>query len=309
MPKTTQEHIGTVFSFLALDKNEVFSESSTKKRLLIPFAQTKISDFNIMIIGSRPSSGRTLFLNELLIANVLLFPSDFMLDTPEPSRLLACFLTENPANYFNKFIPGILGVNQESLLCNRHFRDLAEFKLSIIELDATLSRRPLFLEFSLPSAINEFITAIEKDIETCNPDFIFIDGIEALAQPENREYENHGTRNIDLWLDACLQLSKKHSISFIITRLLNPQYDRSFDLYQPVFSDFNSSSIDSSCDIVVSMVRPCLNGVSHEFDKLSNDRAVHFSVHRDRTGKLSGKYKCEIESEILRIVFPKKNYI
>jgi hypothetical protein len=309
MPITTQEHIGTVFNFLALDKNEVFSESSTKKRLLIPFAQTRITAFNTMIIGSRPSSGRTLFLNELLIANALIYPSGFIIDSPEPSRLLAYFLTENPANYFNKFIPGIIGVNLESLSCNRHFRDSSEFKRSIIDLDATLSKRPLFLEFSLPSAIDEFITAIEKDIETCNPDFIFIDGIEALAQPENREYENHGTRNIDLWLDACLQLSKKHSIPFIITRLLNPQYDRSFDLYQPVFSDFNSSTIDSSCDIVVSMVRPCLNGVNPEYDRLSGDRAVHFFVHRDRTGNLSGKYKCEIEIEIPRMVFPKKDYI
>ena len=309
MPKTTQEHIGTLINFLSLGRKEVFSETPTKNGLLIPFAQTNVTYFNIMIIGSRPSSGRTLFLNELLIANTIFRATDNRFDVPEPCRTLTYFLTENPVNYFNKFIPGILDINQETLLWNSHFRESAEFQRDIIDLEATLSRHPLFLDFSLPSAIDEFVKAIESDIEACHPDFIFIDGIEALAQPENREYENHGTRNIDLWLDACLQLSSKHSISFIITRLLNPQYDRSFDLYQPVFSDFNSSSIDSSCDIVVSMVRPCLNGVNPEFDKLSNDRGIHFFVHRDRTGKLSGKYKCEIESEIPRIVFPKKNCI
>ncbi len=307
MSKTIKEHIGTLINFLKLDNEENFPESSAKKGLLIPFAQTRITDFNLMIIGSRPSSGRTLFLNELMIANTIFRSSDFSYDAPEPSRSLAYFLTENPANYLNKLIPAILDINQETLLWNSHFRDSAEFKHYISVLDATLSRRPLFLEFNLPPALDEFVTAIESDIETCNPAFIFIDGIEALAQPENREYENHGTRNIDLWLDACLQLSTKHSIPFVITRLLNPQYDRSFDLYQPVFSDFNSSTIDSSCDIVISMVRPCLNGVSLEYDKLSNDRAVHFFVHRDRTGKLSGKYKCEIESEIPRMIFPSKN--
>ena len=61
MLKTINEHIGKVFNFLNLDKDEVFSESAAKNGLLIPFAQTRVSGFNMMIIGSRPSNGRILF--------------------------------------------------------------------------------------------------------------------------------------------------------------------------------------------------------------------------------------------------------
>ena len=306
MPKSAIEHIGKVFSFLNLDKNDDFSESSTKNGLLIPFAQTRVSNFNMMIIGSRPSNGRTLFLNELLIANTIFRFTENRFETPEPQRSLAYFLTENPVNYFNKLIPGILGINQETLRWNKYFRESADFHLKILELDSLLPRRPLFIEFRLPNGVDEFKTAIESDIKFCNPDFIFIDGLETLALPEKSEFDNHGTRNIDTWLDACLELNAKHSIPFIVTRLLTPQNDRSFDLFQPVFSDFNSSSIDSACDIVVSMVRPALCGTDESF-KGNNEKTVQFLVHRDRTGTLSGDYKCEIESEIPKMVFPEKN--
>jgi hypothetical protein len=307
MPKSTREHIGKVFSFLKLDKNEDFSDSSNKKSLLIPFAQSRISGFNIMIIGSRPSNGRTLFLNELLIANTIFRSTGNSFESPEPCRSLAYFLTENPVNYFNKLIPGILGINQETLRWNSRFRESTEFQSNILDLDATLPRRPLFLEFSLPAGIDKFRTAIESDIKSCNPDFIFIDGLEVLAQPEKLEYDYHGTRNIDVWLDACLELNRKRSIPFVITRLLNPQNDRAFDLFQPVFSDFNSSTIDSACDIVVSMLRPALYGIQDESDRNNQEKTVQFLVQRDRTGMISGKYKCEIESEIPRMVFPEKN--
>ena len=309
MPKSTSEHIGKVFSFLNLDKNEDFSESSNKKSLLIPFAQTRVTGFNIMIIGSRPSNGRTLFINELLIANTIFRLTENRFETLEPCRSLAYILTENPVNYFNNLIPGILGINQETLRWNKHFRESVEFRSSIHDLDFVFPRRQLFLEFSLPAGLEEFRAAIESDIKASNPDFIFIDGLEILAQPEKREYELHGARNIDAWLDACLELNAKHSIPFVITRLLNPQYDRSFDLFQPVFSDFNSSAIDSACDIVVSMVRPALCGIQDESDRNNQKNTVRFLVHRDRTGTLSGKYQCEIDVEVPRIVFPEKDYI
>jgi hypothetical protein len=248
-----------------------------------------------------------LFLNELLIANTIFRSTENRFENPEPCRSLAYFLTENPVSYFNKLIPGILGINQETLRWNKFFRESAEFRSSIHDLDIVLPLRPLFLEFSLPAGLEEFRAAIESDIKASNPDFIFIDGLEILAQPEKREYELHGTRNIDVWLDACLELNRKHSIPFVITRLLNPQNDRSFEIFQTVFSDFNSSTIDSACDIVVSIARPALYGIQDESDRNSQEKTVQFLVHRDRTGTLSGEYRCEVESEIPRMVFPEKN--
>ena len=309
MSKSAAEYIGNIASFLQLDKNEELSEPPVKINLSIPFAQTGVSDFNLMIIGSRPSSGRTLFLNELLIANTIFRNQSDTYSIQHPRRSLAYFLTEKRGNYFNKLISGVLGINQAILKWNDHFRSSDELRSKIITLDTDLRLSPLFFEFFLPSGINEFITAIESDITTYQPDFIFIDGLEVLAQPEKREYDLHGTRNIDSWLDACLELNRKHTIPFVITRLLNPQNDRSFDLVQPVFSDFNSSSVDSSCDIVLSMIRPALYGIHDDIDKFKIDKTLLFLIHRDRTGTLSGKYQCEIDIEIPRIVFPKKNYI
>jgi hypothetical protein len=307
MSKSVTEYIGTMISFLNLDKKEEHSELPVKSNLLIPFAQTSVSDFNMMIIGSRPSSGRTLFINEMLIANTFFRNKSDSYSIQQPSRSLAYFLTEKPDNYFNKLISGVLGINKATLKWNDHFRSSDVLRSEIIALDTQLRLHPLFLEFFLPYVLNEFIAAIESDISTCHPDYIFIDGLEILAQPETREYDLHGTRNIDVWLDACLELNRKHSIPFVITRLLNPQNDRSFDLFQPVFSDFNSSSIDSSCDIVISIVRPELYGIYNESDRFKNEKTLQFLVHRDRTGSLSGIYHCEIDSEIPRIVFPIKN--
>lgn len=309
MSKSAAEYVGNVFSFLNLDKNEELSESPINNSLLIPFVQCCVSDFNLMIIGSRPSSGRTLFINELLIANTLFRNQSNSYSILQPRRSLAYFLTENPGNYFNKLISGVLNINQATLKWNDHFRSSDELRSNIIALDTELRLRPLFFDFFLPSGLNEFIAAIESDINTCHPDFIFIDGLEVLAQPEQREYDLHETRNIDIWLDACLELNRKHSIPFVITRLLNPQNDRSFDLFQPVFSDFNSSSIDSSCDIVLSMVRPSLYGINDESDKFKNEKSLQILVHRDRSGSLSGKFQCEIVSEIPRMIFPEKIYI
>ena len=309
MSKSATEYIGYVTSFLNLDKKVELSKSPVKTSLLIPFTQTCVSDFNLMIIGSRPSSGRTLFLNELLIANTIFRNQSDTYSIQHPRRSLAYFLTEKPGNYFNKLISGVLGTNQATLKWSDHFRSSDELRSKIITLDTELRLRPLFFEFFLPSGINEFIAAIESDINTCQPDFIFIDGIEALAQPEKREYDLHGTRNIDSWLDACLELNRKHSIPFVITRLLNPQNDRSFELFQPVFSDFNSSTIDSSSDIVLSLVRPALYVMYDESDRFKDEKTLQFLVHRDRTGTLSGIYRCTIDIEIPKMVFPGKNYI
>lgn len=309
MSKSAAEYIGNINSFLKLAKNEKLSEPPAKISLFVPFAQASISDFNMMIIGSRPSSGRTLFINELLIANTIFRKQSDTFSIQHPRRSLAYFLTENPENYFNKLISGILGINQAMLTLNDHFRSSDELRSNIIALDTDFRIRPLFFEFSLPSDINEFIAAIESDINTCHPDYIFIDGLEALAQPEKREYDLHGTRNIDVWLDACLELNRKHSIPFVITRLLNPQNDRSFDLFQPVFSDFNSSTIDSSCDIVISMVRPSLYGIHDKSDSCKYEKNLQFLGHRDRTGVLSNKYQCEINTEIPQIIFPNKSIL
>jgi len=307
MPKSSTGYIGTVFNFLNLDKKEDLSKLPNKDSLFIPFTQSYVSDFNLMIIGSRPSSGRTLFINELLIANTFFRNKFDSYSVQQPRPSLAYILTENPGNYFNKLISGVLNINQATLNWNDHFRSSDELRSNIIALVTELRFCPLFFEFFLPSGINEFISAIESDINICHPDFIFIDGLEALAQPEKREYDLHGTRNIESWLDACLVLNRKQSIPFVITRLLNPQNDRSFDLFQPVFSDFNSSSIDSSCDIVISIVRPVLYGIHDESNGCKNEKTLKFLIHRDRTGSLSGIYHCEIDSEIPRIVFPIKN--
>lgn len=303
MPKTIIEHIGNLSGFLNRENLENFSKSDTTKSLLIPIAKTRVKGFDVMIIGSRPCNGRTLFLNELLIANTVSRSTDSRLESTKPLRSLAYFLTEKLGNYFDKLISGFLNVKQENLRRNNHFHDTLEFDIN--ELKYILTPCPLYLEFILPSGLQEFTAAIETDIKSCNPDFIFIDGLEYLAKPEHREYDSHSTRNIDPWLDACLELSQRYSIPFIITRLLNPQYDRSFDLFQPVFSDFNSSTIDSACDIVISMVRPTLNGIDDKPDWLKNDKALQFMIHRDRTGTLSGKYQCEIDLGIPKIVFPK----
>jgi len=147
MSKSVTEYIGTMISFLNLDKKEEHSELPVKSNLLIPFAQTSVSDFNMMIIGSRPSSGRTLFINEMLIDNTFFRNKSDTYNVQQPRRSLAYFLTENPGNYFNKLISGVLNINQATLKWNDHFRSSDELRSNIIAIDTELRLRPLFFDF------------------------------------------------------------------------------------------------------------------------------------------------------------------
>ena len=307
MPKSAIDHIGSVYKYLKIDQEECLQESLKQNGLFIPFANAIVSDFNLMIIGSRPTNGRTLFTNELLISNTILNDRTCMQFGRQRKRTLAYFLTEKPANYFNKLITGILGVPRKRLMqmMTNPKQDIVSAEVHQLDFDFHLY--PLFLEFNLPKGISEFVSKIESDIKECNPDYIFIDGLEILAQPEKRESEFNGTREIEGWLDACLEINKKHAIPFVVTRLLNPRNEALYDIFPTVLGDFNSSMIESACDIVISMARPSYYGMFDEQNNNKQDKTVQFIIHRDRSGTLTDKYQSEIDFEIPKLIFPKNN--
>ena len=307
MPNSVIDHIGSVYKFLNIDQDAELQDSLERNELFIPFANTSVADFNLMIIGSRPTNGRTLFMNELIIANTLLNERSLASDRKR-KRILAYFLTEQPVNYFNKLITGKLSIPGSRLrqMMTNPKSDIVAAE--VFQLDFDLHLYPLFVEFNLPRDIKEFTSRIESDIEACHPDFIFIDGLETLGIPEIKKESDYyrGVREIDIWLDACLEINRKHLIPFVITRLLIPFSEIMWDLHNPVLGDFNSGMIDSDCDMVIFMARPSYFGQYDEQNPQGQDKSIQFHILRDRSGTLSGKYQCEIDYEIPRMIFPKE---
>ncbi|MFZ4706185.1 MAG: DnaB-like helicase C-terminal domain-containing protein [Bacteroidales bacterium] len=305
MVKSIEELSGNLYSLFDLDRNNDESGLQKHEPLFIPFANESVSKFNIMIIGSRPSNGRTLLINEILIANSIIRPQTIFRRENEQTRSLAYFLTEQPKNYLKKLITGILETNRKDMLNNILDRMPDEQRFYLNRLTCHLMKCPLFIGSNLPSDLNDFRESIESDIEKCKPGFIFLDGLEHLAPFERNDFEDGGASNIDPFLRICVEISERHSIPFIISRLLTPRNDRAFDMFRPTFADFNSCTIDSDCDIVFSVVRTAYYNYYNEPEPI-NDTTVQFIIHRDRTGTLSGKYQSDIDCEVPRMIFPEK---
>ena len=209
---------------------------------------------NLIVIGARPSMGKTSFLSST-IRNIAV---DF-------NRKVLLFSLEMSTNQFiNKMISSETGFPVEKL--RRGNLEPYEWEQLNVKINPLLSA-PIFIEDSPSLTIDEIINKAEKNITENFVEIIFIDYIQLIGlvkpQRQNREEE------LSIVTKKLKHLSKKHQIPVIITSQLNRSLETRGGSKRPLLFDFrDSGAIEDDSDIVMFLYRPEYYGITEWDDDL-----------------------------------------
>ncbi len=227
----------------------------------------------LVVVGSRPTEGKTQLLINLAINISMNFPS--------------LFYSYDLSHYFisSRFVSTLTGISmQEILKRNLNTEQKAILHAKIKEL----SQQPLLIHSGNNTSINAFKLMSLKFIKENGVKVIFIDFYQCLS---SSKYRRHREQEISHVSRELKKFAKENMVLIIASSQLNRAAEARKDSKVPQLTDLRESgSIEQDADKVIFIHRPEYLGFNDD-DKDGNDiRETDLHIAKNRNG-VTGKIR------------------
>jgi replicative DNA helicase len=239
----------------------------------------------LIVIGGRPSMGKTQFLINLSLN----------ISSETPLLYFTHELCE--ASLTNRFLSSISGIANKKI----NERDLSENELYTLAYKGSkLSKQKIFINDSCRNSISSLRAHCEKHIRENGVKVIVVDYLQLMT---HGKYRNHRDVEIGILCKEMKSIAKDYDVCVVVASQLSRAVDSrvGWNSKQPLLSDLaESGSIEQDADKVIFLYRPEYYKITEDANGNSVLGLIDIIVAKNRTGSV-GRITLEIDIEFTNI--------
>ncbi|MGL2986423.1 DnaB-like helicase C-terminal domain-containing protein [Flavobacterium sp. RSSA_27] len=227
----------------------------------------------LVVIGGRPSMGKTQFIAQLALQISVSHPVLFF-SFDESEYAMTC-----------RFVSSLYGIATNQLITNE-MSD--ETRKKLLRVDEEMQKYQLFLNDDYSCSLAAFQNYCQTQIKEQGIKIIMIDNLQKVS---NNNLSNYKEKEIGNWVRALKKMAHEQQVCVIITSQLSRAVEGRPGFKIPQLSDLSDSgSIEQEADKVLLMYRPEFYKIDENEDFIFTAGLVEMILAKNKNGDLAKTY-------------------
>lgn len=227
----------------------------------------------LVVIGGRPSMGKTQFIAQIALHISLTHPLLFF-SFNESEYAMTC-----------RFVSSRYGIATNQLIKNEMNNDTRK---KLLRVNEEMQKHQIFLNDDYACSLAAFQNYCLKHIKEQNIKVIMIDNLQKVS---NNNHSNYKEKEIGNWVRALKKMAHEQQVCIIITSQLSRAVEGRPGFKIPQLSDLSDSgSIEQEADKVVLMYRPEFYKIEENEEGIFTAGLVEMILAKNKNGRRNKTY-------------------
>jgi replicative DNA helicase len=227
----------------------------------------------LVVIGGRPSMGKTQFIGQLALQISVSYPVLFF-SFDESEYAMTC-----------RFVSSRYGIATNQLINNEMN---IETRKKLLRVNEEMQKHQIFLNDEYSGSLAAFQNYCLEQIKEQNIKVIMIDNLQKVS---NNNLSNYKEKEIGNWVRALKKMAHEQQVCVIITSQLSRAVEGRPGFKIPQLSDLSDSgSIEQEADKVLLMYRPEFYKIEENEDGIFTAGLVEMILAKNKNGRRNKTY-------------------